>query len=258
MGLFKGLFGKKEPQKPVQKPMVKAFDITEGLYYTEVREREDSREKWTLMMAFANKGDEIALYDVGLEYLTGKGMVQRDDANAEKYLLQAREKGMNQASVSLGQMWLRCSVDVYDQMGADTAENRAKADAEFDRRFQLGADYLVEALEGRRPADTELVCKMICGNMRLGYNEGKIRDFFLECINKNLPGAVERIQALTDSEDTYVAASAWYKLGCFYLYGVHFEDDLDEAKACFEKCVKIDPYHADGCIALSNPLFEDD
>jgi len=258
MALFKGLFGKKEPVKQEPKPAPKPFDVTEGLDYIEVHNQPASKEKWMLMNAFADKGDEIALYDVGLEYLLGKGMAPRDDAKAEKYLLLAREKGMNQASVSLGQMWLRCSVDVYDEMGEDTEENRAKADAEFDRRFQKGADYLVEALEGRRCMDCELVCKMICGNMKLGYNVGNFRDIFMEAINKNLPAAVERIRALTASEDKYVASNAWCKMGYFYMYGIHVEDDLDEAKACFEKCVEANEYHMEGHMALKNPLFEDD
>lgn len=258
MGFLKKIFGNKEHVKHEQKMNIKSFDVTDGLDYIEVRQRENSKEKWMLMVAFANKGDEIALFDVGAEYLKDNGMVQQNYDMAEKYLLLAHEKKINQASVCLGQMWLNRSIDAYEEIGVDTEENRAKADDEFYRRFQLGADYLVEALKGRRVMDTEYVCKIICGTIDCGYNEGKYRDLFMECINKNLPNAIEFIQTLTTSDDIDISSDAWYKLGCFYMYGVYFEDDLEEAKVCFEKCVKICPNNIEGLIKLKNPIFEEE
>ena len=263
MGLLKGLFGKKEPPKkeevkPAPKPVAEEYDFTDGLQYMKVRDMQDSPEKWRLMLKFAEHGDEIALQDVGQEYLIGRSMAKRDDAKAEKYLLAAREKGMVGAVVSLGQLYLRSSVDVYPKDDTPLSEEQQiAADNEFDRRFVVGTRYLVEALGGKNLMDVECAIEIIAGTMRLGYNVGNIREFFMECVNLKLPEMVKKIEVLTSSEDNEEASNAWYKLGCLYLYGVHYEDDLDEAKTCFEKSLELNRWNSAARNALKNPLFED-
>ena len=265
MGLFKALFGKSEPpkkqeSKPVPKPASKPteeYDFNDGLQYMSVRKKQDSPEKWRLMLKFAEHGDEIALLDVGEAYLLGK-MVKRDDEMAEKYLLAAREKGMTQAVIYLGQKYLRSSVDVYPKDDAPmTEEEQAAADKEFDRRFIVGTGYLVEALEGANEIAVEHAIEMIAGTMRLGYNVGEIREFFMECVNLKLPATVKKIEEQTASEDKELASKAWFKIGYMYMYGVHYEEDLDEAKTCFEKSVDLWEWNTSAQMALKNPLFED-
>ena len=266
MGLFKGLFGKKETPakqeaKPAPKPAAKPteeYDFTDGLQYMQVRKKEDSAEKWRLMLKFAEHGDEIALQDVGEAYMLGNTMVGRDDKIAEKYLLAAKEKGMVLATIRLGQMYLRSSVDVYAKGEENmTEEELAAADKEFDRRFIVGTGHLVDALDGRNLLYVEHAVEIIAGTIRLGYNVGQIRDFFMECVNLKLPAAVARIEEQLSSEDKDQASNAWYKKGCLYLYGVHYEDDLDEAKTCFEKSLQLNQWNAAARKALKNPLFED-
>ena len=76
MALFKGLFGKKEPNRQESKPAPMPIDVTAGLSYMEVRERVDSQEKWMLMKAFAEKGDEIEPF-AGVGFLDDESMVFR-------------------------------------------------------------------------------------------------------------------------------------------------------------------------------------
>lgn len=266
MGIFKALFGKSEPPKkqevksapkPAPKP-VEEYDFNDGLQYMRVREKEDSPEKWRLMLKFAEHGDEIALFEVGEAYMLGK-MVKRDDKAAEKYLLAAIEKGMvAQGNIRLGQLYLRSSVDVYPKDNAPmTEEEQEAADKEFDRRFVVGASYLVKALDGGNLMYVEQAIEIIAGTLRLGYNVGDIRDFFMECVDLTLPAAVQRIEEQLSLEDKEEASKAWYKKGCLYLYGVHYEDDLDEAKTCFEKSLELNQWNASAKMALKNPLFED-
>lgn len=257
MALFKALFGKKEPVKEQSKPAPMPFDVTEGLSYMEVRERENSREKWMLMKAFADKGDEIALLDVGEEYLIGSSMVARDDDKAEEYLLAALAQGASMAAVRLGQKYLRSAFDVYDEMPDQTEEDKKKADEEFDRRFHQGTKYLVEAVEDTNAMAAEQAVEIIAGSLELGYNVGKFRNFFMNSVNQWLPQAVKQIEEETSSTVKAEAADAWYVLGCLYMYGVHYENDLDEAKECFERCVALDPSHPRARMTLMNPLFED-
>ena len=272
MGLFKSLFGKSEPPKeqgikstpkpvpkPAPKPAAEEYDFNDGLQYMRVREKEDSPEKWRLMLKFAEHGDEIALYEVGEAYMLDGPMVKRDDKMAEKYLLAAVEKGMvAQGNIRLGQLYLRSSVDVYPKDDAPmTEEEQIAADKEFDRRFEVGTAYLVEALHGQNLMYVEQDIEIIAGTIRLGYNVGNIREFFMECINLKLPEAVKKIEEQSASEDNHEASDAWYKLGCLYLYGVHYEDDLDEAKTCFEKSLALNQWNMDAKMALKNHLFED-
>ena len=264
MGLFKALFGKselpkKQEVKPTPKPAAEEYDFNDGLQYMSVREKEDSPEKWRLMLKFAEHGDEIALYEVGEAYMLDGPMVKRDDKMAEKYLLASVEKGMvAQGNIRLGQLYLRNSVDVYPKDNAPMSEEEEKAaNKEFVRRYKVGAAYMVEALQGRNLMYVEQAIEMIAGTIHLGYNVGDIRDFFMKFINLTLPGAVKKIEEQAASEDSHEASAAWYKLGCLYLYGVHYEDDLDEAKACFEKSLALNQWNTDAKMALQNPLFED-
>ena len=267
MGFLKKLLNSGQPKKktanpmpsPVVKPVEEEYDFNDGLQYMRVREKEDSPEKWRLMLKFAEHGDEIALFEVGEAYMLNGSMVKRDGKMAEKYLLKSIEKGMvAQGNIRLGQLYLRSSVDVYPKDDTPlTEEQQIAADKEFDRRFEVGTAYLVEALHGRNLMYVEQAVEIIAGTIRLGYNVGDIREFFMEFINLKLPAAVKKIEEQSLSENADEASDAWYKLGCLYLYGVHYEDDLDEAKSCFEKSLELNEWNADARIALNNPLFED-
>lgn len=253
MGFFKGLFGRSEKAQPIEK-QAPAIDFSDGQAYMQVRNMEDSSEKWELMLGFADRGNEIAQQDVGQYYLTGQ-FVARNDPMAEKYLLKARANGMTIAVVRLGQLYLRSSVDVFrDDM---TEAEEEAADKEFCRRFQIGADYLVEALEGSNLLGVDHAIQIISGTQPLGYNTGDLRDFFTECIDLHLAKTVARIQEKTHSENSQEASNAWYTIGSLHMYGIHFEEDLDAAKECYEKSLNTNQHNAIARRALKNPLFED-
>lgn len=260
MGLLRGLFRKKEtptPEKPKQETAPKTVDITAGLDVMEVYRRENSAEKWRILEAFALKGDEIALQYVGEAYMLGEH-VTRDDVKAEKYLLSAIEKGMTLSSVRLGQLYMRGAFDVYKNEANMTEEELQEADKAFDVSFRKGAYYLVKALDGDNLGHVEHAVQIIAGSIKLGYNVGDFRDYFMEQVNLYLSDAVRRIEAAVAAEDTGAASGALYKLGCLYLYGVHFEDDLDKAKEFFEKSLEKNKWNAYARKALENPLLTDD
>lgn len=253
MGFFKGLFGRSEKAKPIEK-QEPAIDFSDGQAYMQIRNTEDSSKKWKLMLGFADHGDKVAQQDVGEYYLTGQ-FVERSDSMAEKYLLKARAQGMTVAVVRLGQLYLRSSVDVFrDDM---TEAKEEAADKEFRRRFRTGADYLVEALEGSNLLGVENAIQIISGTQPLGYNTGDLREFFTECIDLHLADTVARIEEKTRSGNNQESSNAWYTMGSLHMYGIHFEEDWDLAKECYEKSLNINQWNAMARRALKNPLFED-
>jgi len=122
--------------------------------------------------------------------------------------------------------------------------------------LKFGGSSLADAEQFRKvaaiiEAETERRYVVASAPGKRFYEDEKVTDLLLHC------------HALANDrnpfDDTFRRISERFK-GIIKDLGLtlDLEDDLDEAKACFEKCVEANEYHMEGHMALKNPLFEDD
>lgn len=254
MGLFGLLFGKKnQPQpKPVPQESEPLSELEarlekilaeqkEGLDYMEVRKIEDPAKRVPLMMQYAEKGDELAMYEVGELYVFGRDGVKQDVEKGKKYLYEAGQKGAFNATARLAQV---CFKYAFEEITKDNIQKFGE-DACFERfwpRYDEGVGHLAWAVA----KGNVLAMDTLTGTLSLGWNQGELG----EKLVKETAKALEPHLAELKNADT---AESSYTLGVLSMRGIAMPQDFAAARAYLERAARKGHYEA--ARELKNPLL---
>ena len=232
MSIFSRLFGEK---KKTPAPPAKPVDFTEGMTYGQVRDLEDPVRRWALTKLFAEKGDDLAQYELGEAYLTGKTGVEESWELAEKYLLMA-EPTIVAASTTLGMMYIRRSFVPEPEPHIE------------DELYDKGCSLLAKGvIRGYIPA---VMC--VSGDHDYKWNtRPNLRAILLEEMNSQLE---EPVRAL-EQEDT---PKSNYVLGMFHTYGIYYPRDFVKAREYLQR--SADGGYREASLELGKAIynFDDD
>lgn len=254
MGLFGALFGKKnQPQaKPAPQRSDGPAELDEELAkliaehkdeleYMEVRKIEDPAKRVPLMMQYAEKGDELAMYEVGQLYVFGRDGVKQDVEKGKKYLYEAGQKGAFNATALLAQV---CFKYAFEEITKDNIQKFGE-DACFEQfwlRYDEGVGHLAWAVA----KGNMLAMDTLTGTLSLGWNEDELGTTLVRETAK----ALEPHLAELKNADT---AESNYTLGVLSIRGIAMPQDFTAARAYLERAAQKGHYGAKK--ELENPLL---
>lgn len=252
MGLFDSIFGKKKqpapapavPPKsaPQSVPQAPADPIA-GLTYMDVRNIQDPAKRVRLMMTFAEKGDGQALYEVGQLYAFGQSGVKKDVEKAKEYFFEAGKRGVVDAIAVMGQV---CIKQAFNKM---KAENSSSNTEDRMKRFWNGYDEGVGHLAYAITCGNVLAMDTVAGTIPLGWNQGEPGEMLMSSVSRVVTRHLPELKETDAPYDNYT-------LGLLSMRGICMPQDLDAAKAYFQRSAVQG--HAKAKQELKNPLFADD
>lgn len=222
----------------VQRDGLKAvYWITSSVRQKVLKEQSDmlqidyeSNQPFDVLIEKAERGDASAQFQVGLMYLTGKG-IARNDNSAFKWFKTAAEQGNCYAQSNLGYCY-RYGLGVTANYGEALKWYRTAANSGSDRAFLNVGLCMLNGI-GTKKNISEAVAWLKKaaekGNADAQYMLGSIYQKG-DGVDKDTREAIKWYRKAADQGND----NAQYNLGCIYYKGDGVEQDRDEGMRLFE------------------------